>query len=1343
VIRTLLCGFLTLATIAGAQPLNRAARNGDVTELRRLLEKDPSSVNEPGTGGFTALHIAVNWERPEAVKELLVHGADPLAKDNDGNTPLSWAIKGKNAEIRRLLEEAARNARPQPAVGVTAAIASTRPATRPSTQPASLWDWLTGKNGQAADGGRQRFTYETHNYTLRELDRPWVRLDPKTLSPDATYAATRADLDMRILVISEIVLPSMTQGAFVDLVSANFESRTPSARRISTAQRSVNGMAGTQTTHDFRVGVTPAVRNSWMYVRNGFAYQLVVVGPSSARGQIEKAVSDLMAGFTMIDPERDALPSRRMDKFVSNLGFTVDLADAGWESASETNLEHLHSAFLARRGNYPRVSVLVATLAGRKAELQEIARVMARMAEVSVLPDTVMQPLRDVAGTEGLSFQVKWTQGESSGRIESRIIRRGDLVYLLSAITDEAHKDLDLARILDSIQLVPNAAPLAPERMSPRQCFTMGVFLNEMGIQSLQRRDPSAAGFFEAARLYVPDDWMVFCNYVDAIEKTAGQRPALLAINRELDRFKRKPEIMVLKASLEADAGETDQAKQTYADLFQSGYQNDAQFRTYLALFTKNQLHDQAIAAAEEYVSRSGSVGATLILSELYADRGNHDRALKLLLDQQDKMPFNSALAMGMGEIYQQTGEFVRTEELVQKLLDAGNDSSQTYILKGRAEFCRKLYRKAKDSFETARRKSPGDPAAHEWIAMVSRVLGEGDNTAISQAIAPVGLPGALLQIPDAARIASMSAGHSACYLVHATAIAFEPGKSMATTEYRTIKILDTHGVEQFNTFQQQFDPLFEHIYVNRLIVRDEQGNSIAEGRPADYYVLDDRDNETTTSRRTLNIPVPGVRPGCVIELVYTKCEDPPPKSFEFSEHLFLVGYPADRFVVALRAPRELVNWRGIRAPQPVEVDGMQVWSIAPTLWRNEPLQAPIEDFVSCVMLADRPAMWESVAADYLRTIDDVLKPDPSAAELTKRITADATDDTAGLSALLRYLQTNCTYKAIAFGRRARIPQHVSDILRNGYGDCKDHSLLLMQMLKAADIEAHLALIRAAGPFLPDLPTLDQFDHMIVYVPSRNAFFDTTDQWTSLVSGVPWDLAGRTALVLDPKQPRLLKVGPPPTDSGRIEVQRTARLDARFDLIVRETDRFTGIYAGQFREMLQATEPREQAHLLERIVNATGLSAHIRQLSVTGMDRPDQPIAIELEYVADRAFRKLNGQLVGAIPCPVERYFYEPPLVDARESPFKLKLPTSLNTTVTFEVPSGYEIVGQPVGASAAEPHTRGQATHTVSGGVLHSSLSLANDSISRPADAYEAFVRCRQNIFNGLEAVVALAPKH
>jgi ankyrin repeat protein len=94
----------------GAQPtLFEAAALGDLAALAALLKADPAEVHAYSFDGWTALHLAAEHGRIDAVRMLLAAAADPNAgsRSDPGNTPLSLACSMRgNAPIALLFLEA-------------------------------------------------------------------------------------------------------------------------------------------------------------------------------------------------------------------------------------------------------------------------------------------------------------------------------------------------------------------------------------------------------------------------------------------------------------------------------------------------------------------------------------------------------------------------------------------------------------------------------------------------------------------------------------------------------------------------------------------------------------------------------------------------------------------------------------------------------------------------------------------------------------------------------------------------------------------------------------------------------------------------------------------------------------------------------------------------------------------------------------------------------------------------------------------------------------------------------------------------------------------------------------
>lgn len=101
------------------------------------------------------------------------------------------------------------------------------------------------------------------------------------------------------------------------------------------------------------------------------------------------------------------------------------------------------------------------------------------------------------------------------------------------------------------------------------------------------------------------------------------------------------------------------------------------------------------------------------------------------------------------------------------------------------------------------------------------------------------------------------------------------------------------------------------------------------------------------------------------------------------------------------------------------------------------------------------------------------------AAEITKGLT----NDIDKIKALKKYVQTfNYSDTAVYFGHHVK-PNSIETILQREYGDCKDHTVVLVALLREIGIKAWPALIRSDESHSVDTKFVsDIFNHVIVKV---------------------------------------------------------------------------------------------------------------------------------------------------------------------------------------------------------------------------------------------------------------------
>src|SRR5262249_21723642 len=100
---------------------------------------------------------------------------------------------------------------------------------------------------------------------------------------------------------------------------------------------------------------------------------------------------------------------------------------------------------------------------------------------------------------------------------------------------------------------------------------------------------------------------------------------------------------------------------------------------------------------------------------------------------------------------------------------------------------------------------------------------------------------------------------------------------------------------------------------------------------------------------------------------------------------------------------------------------------------------------------------WNSVARTYTEIVEKQLKGFDAAGHLPK-FPKDAGRE-AKILAIVNLLNNEIRYTGIEFSESALVPHKPAEVLANKYGDCKDKSTLAVALLRAAGIEANIALL--------------------------------------------------------------------------------------------------------------------------------------------------------------------------------------------------------------------------------------------------------------------------------------------
>ncbi|MGZ4829423.1 MAG: DUF3857 domain-containing protein [Candidatus Angelobacter sp.] len=248
-----------------------------------------------------------------------------------------------------------------------------------------------------------------------------------------------------------------------------------------------------------------------------------------------------------------------------------------------------------------------------------------------------------------------------------------------------------------------------------------------------------------------------------------------------------------------------------------------------------------------------------------------------------------------------------------------------------------------------------------------------------------------------------------------------------------------------------------------------------------------------------------GLEKGDVVELEYslTPRRRLAPYSGYFGELVLFAGRGPEqlkRYVLIAPAAQKVFVHAEKIAPASVSArDGSQVfvWESrsVPALPRepHSPGVTEISPYVHVSTLGD----WKQLGSWYADLVRPQFALDQSLQSELARVTNGLHSDKEKISAIQEFVLRNTHYVALEFGVYSYKPYPVTQIYARRFGDCKDKASLMIALLRAAGIEAEIALVRtrSLGDVVTEPASIALFNHAIVYVPKYELWLDGTAEY--------------------------------------------------------------------------------------------------------------------------------------------------------------------------------------------------------------------------------------------------------
>lgn len=317
-----------------------------------------------------------------------------------------------------------------------------------------------------------------------------------------------------------------------------------------------------------------------------------------------------------------------------------------------------------------------------------------------------------------------------------------------------------------------------------------------------------------------------------------------------------------------------------------------------------------------------------------------------------------------------------------------------------------------------------------------------------------------------------------------------------------TLRANTASGIDAIAQRYVWFDRDIERVELLAAETIDRDGVAHAVGPDAIRDVQEPRSAGAPTFQNGVlrTVVFPGVEAGSRTRVAFRKVRTRPLNPGYFAYFVEPSREPVDsqRLIFDLPADMPLhADARGYVALPPVTENGRTRYAFA---YRHGPYPRIENGAVADATDGDRLMVstlpdFAAFAARYRASAVDPGASDPAVVRLAQTLTAGAADPRDKARILYDWMQANVRYVALFLGETAAAPHRVTDILRNRYGDCKDHVALFGALLAAAGIRSEPVLLNLGAVYtLPSVPGYGggAINHAITWLPDLGLYADTT-----------------------------------------------------------------------------------------------------------------------------------------------------------------------------------------------------------------------------------------------------------
>jgi len=577
-------------------------------------------------------------------------------------------------------------------------------------------------------------------------------------------------------------------------------------------------------------------------------------------------------------------------------------------------------------------------------------------------------------------------------------------------------------------------------------------------------------------------------------------------------------------------------------------------------------------------------------------------------------------------------------------------------------------------------------------------------------------------------------------------------GTEVSETE-AVVRIQSQAGVEEFGQLVFGYSSATEKLEVDYVRVRKPDGRVVVtpESTAQDFAPDVLKEAPMYSDYRQRHISVTALQPGDTLEYrtVIRVLTPLAPGNFWY-EYTFPKGVAVneDRLELDLPKAREVKLKTPARPPEIHDTGDRRVYTwlvkdIQPERDRDRDQDEEQETGpdVQLTTFTD----WKQIAEWYAKLQGERMTVDDNVRKKADELTKGAGTATEKARRLYDFVARNVRYVSISLGVGRYHPHSASDVLQNGYGDCKDKHTLFSAMLRAEGIQSYPVLIDSSRKLDADVASPAQFDHVITAARlgagTELTWLDTTPEVTPF-GLILYQLRNKQAVVASEDSEGGLRRTPADSPIKTFmhftldgKLSEFGALDGTLE-VTAQGDRDWPMRAG-FRRVPQA----QWKDFVKALSASWGLPGEVDDVQLDSIEDTSKPFHLKYHLHQDQYF---------VVPSASANFRPIPPLglplIRASEKdrePLDIGPAGEMDYRVRLRFPSNYTL-RTPTAVKMSRDYGDYSSTYSLSQGILEGERKLAVKVNELPAARradYESFRNAAHSDQDQVLSCTILAP--